>query len=185
MNVLSCSFFTSNLWVPFYMALEKELDWFICLYGNVRRSPRPGASVFKSTNRTVIVMTAKPVALLTLMNASEENGIADAADKASKLLNTKCDKMYDGMEMPQRFETLCILGPISNYELAERITSEWIKSRGAFPRTSFAQNLADTYNIDITVHSEALFGVCDLNVDVKILGYEGRSTKLAIYPKSR
>ena len=178
-------FFTNNLWFFFYMAAEKELNWFICLFGNVHKSLRLDGTVSKSTNRTVIVMTAKPLALLTLMNASEENGIADAADKASKLLRTQCDRMYDGMTMPRRFEFICILGPIFDYSLARSITNEWIKSRGGFPRATCAQNLAIRYNIEFNVNIEAIYALSDLNVDVEILEKDVRGTKLKILPKTK
>lgn len=167
------------------MAAEKELNWFICLFGNVHKSLKPDGSVSKSTNRTVIVMTAKPIALLTLMNASEENGIADAADKASKLLNTQCDRMYDGMTMPRRFDWICILGPISDRKLAHRITHEWIKSRGGFPRATCAQNLATRYGIDFNLNIEALYASSDLSVDVEIIETDAKSTKLKIYPRTK
>lgn len=155
--------------------MSGELQWFLCLFGNVRRSD--GASAAKSTNRTVIVMTLKPCALLTLMNASTENYIADAAEKASQLLHTKCERICSSMPESKRFDFLCVLGPISDVKVAKKITRKWIQSRGGPPRTTRAQQLAERYNIDFVPNPKAVYGLNNLDVDVKVLeSAEGRAT---------
>lgn len=166
-----------------FMCAETRLKWFACLFGNVHRSIHGKGSTAKATNRTVIVLTAKPIALLTLMNASEEKEIADAAEKAKKLLETHCEKMYDGMEIPKRFAMLCSIGPILDYELAKEITHQWIKSRGGHPRTSYAQSLATMHNVKCTVDLEGIFSLSGISVTVKILSVDERGTVVEIRPK--
>lgn len=162
----------------------EELEWFLCLFGNVSQSRRGDGSRSKATNRTVIVQTAKPLAMLTLMNASEENGIADAADKASKLLNTECEKMYSGMEMPpKRFDYLCILGPMSDHALAQRITHEWVRSRGGYPRSTYGQDLARHYGIKCHVNMEAVYALNNLDVSVVVLESDHTGALLEIRPR--
>jgi hypothetical protein len=164
--------------------MSEELEWFLCLFGNVRNSMRADGSSSKATNRTVIVLTAKPLALLTLMNASEENGIADAADKASKLLNTACEKMYSGMEMPpHRFEFICVLGPVADFSLAQRITHEWIRSRGGYPRATCAQDLSRRYGIGFHVNMEAIYALTNLDVSVVVLESDSSGALLEIRPR--
>lgn len=168
---------------PLFMCAEAKLKWFACLFGNVRRSLRPGSSASKATNRTVIVLTAKPIALLTLMNASEEKEIADAADKARKLLDARCETMYEGMKIPRRFKMLCSVGPILDYELAKQITHEWIKSRGGYPRAAYAEILARRYDVKFNVDFEAIFALSNYIVRVKILSTDERGTELEVRPK--
>lgn len=166
------------------MSAELGLRWFSCLFGNVQQTSRADGSASKATNRTVIVLTAKPQALLTLMNASEEDNIADAAEKAIKLLNTECEKIYSSMSMGDpRFVFICILGPIEDYRLAQEITHEWIKSRGGYPRTTYAQELAYRYGVGFTPNIEAIYALNNLSVDVTILESSTGGATLEIRPK--
>ncbi len=165
------------------MSAEGVLKWFACLFGNVPGSARTGGSASKTTNRTVIVLTAKPKALLTLMNASEENNIADAAERASKLLNDRCETIYLSMPMPKRFAYMCVLGPITDYELAKQITHEWIKSRGGQPRTVYAEILAQRYGIAFNVDVMKILDLDDDTVEVVIIESSAGSSTLEIRPK--
>ena len=165
----------------------EQLQWFTCLYGNVRRSACADGSVTRATNRTVIVVTAKPRALLTLMNASEENNIADAADKASKLLNTECEKIYSNVHTggsdTDRFALLCALGPILSLKQAQEISRKWNKSRGGHPRAVRGQNIGRKYNIDFHIDMEAIYALNNLDVDVQILESDSSGAILEICPK--
>lgn len=165
------------------MCADANLKWFACLFGNVRTSSHRQREERRTPNRTVIVLTAKPVALWTLMNAGEENEIADAAEKAKTLLNTCCEKMFNEDKIPKRFEMLCSIGPISDYVLAEKITQEWIKSRGPGPRAAYAETLATRYNFKFIMHFEAFFALSDVTVKVKILSSDESGTVLEIRPR--
>lgn len=164
---------------------EVGLQWFTCLFGNVRRSMCADGSVTKATNRTVIVVTLKPQALLTLMNASEENNIADAADKASKLLNTECEKIYSSKpdSESERFAHLVILGPIYSLDLAQKISRKWNKSRGGYPRAVCGQNLAKKYRISFNINMKAIYALNNLDVEVTILESDSSGTTLEICTK--
>lgn len=163
-------------------ASQVTLLWFPCLFGYEQTAHAEGISS-KVAKRTVIVLTAKPRALLTLMNASEENNIADAAEKASRLLNTECEKIYSSMSMPRRFKFICILGPITDFEFAKTITHEWIRSRGSFPRTVCAQVLSRRYEIPFNIDIEAIYALNDLDVDVTILRNDTTGTTIEIRPR--
>lgn len=128
-------------------------------------------------------MTAKPCALLTLMNASTENYIADAAEKAVKLLATNCETVYSSMPTPQRFDFICVLGPVEDAALARTITHQWIRSRGGFPRTTRAQILAQHYGIGFVPNAEAIYALGNNNVSVKILSSSSSGSTLEITPK--
>jgi hypothetical protein len=162
------------------MCVSEKLQWFACLFGKVRRTARDKGAGLEATNRTVIALTAKPLALLTLMNASEETEVAEAADKARRLLDKRCETTYEGMDIPRRFEILCTIGPIIDYVQAKTITHEWITSRGGTPRATCAQQLAIKYDLKFNAYFSAIFALADLDVDVIILKREEHSTEVAV-----
>lgn len=165
------------------MCAESRLKWFACLFGSIPTTSHRKKDTRTAPNRTVIVLTAKPLALRTLMNASEEKEIADAAEKARKLLGTRCEAMFDDSKIPKRFEMLCAIGPISDYDIAKTITQEWIKSRGPGPRAAFAEILAARYELKFSIDLETVYALANIPVKVKVLSCDEHGTYLEIRPK--
>lgn len=125
--------------------LDEEEDlWFVCLLGYVKGLHQRSS---KTENRTLLAVTMFPYLLRWFMNAGEDRSINVSVFKSFERLkkigtvNVE-DLERTGSVVYNKFDIICMLGPIRGKETAFKIVDKVFKNRGERSRRKALKSTA-------------------------------------------
>ncbi|OQW76845.1 MAG: hypothetical protein BVN35_06180 [Proteobacteria bacterium ST_bin11] len=130
--------------------------WFVCLLGYVKGLHKRSS---KTENRTLLAVTMYPYRLRRYMNTGEDRSLNVSVFKSFKQLKRLEDDAErvgnpEDLVVHNKFDIICMLGPIQGQDVAFSIVDTVYKSRGERSRRKALKSSARSLDIMYVVNRE-------------------------------